>query len=224
MPTVTSNRTEYATFVAKDSVEHHRGQAGVGTGTERFAEQRGAIAAVAAEQPQPVAGDDRDEAVSRRASGRLLNLYAGRNDRVRACHSQRLPCPSRDGNRAVDRLPFEYRESPERTTIAYVSFCRVSRSLRGGPPIAGGCTGASRFPTHFAERVRRASRCTLRRGLATAYRAGLGRRSRSERKQRYATSPPGFVRRPRMGRFWSAAASLARLKRWQGWRTSETWS
>ena len=160
----------------------------------------------------------------RRASGRLLNLYAGRNDRVRACHSQRLPCPSRDGNRAVDRLPFEYRESPERTTIAYVSFCRVSRSLRGGPPIAGGCTGASRFPTHFAERVRRASRCTLRRGLATAYRAGLGRRSRSERKQRYATSPPGFVRRPRMGRFWSAAASLARLKRWQGWRTSETWS
>jgi hypothetical protein len=48
------------------AVEHHRGQAGVGTGTERFAEQRGAIAAVAAEKPQPVAGDDRDEAVSSR--------------------------------------------------------------------------------------------------------------------------------------------------------------
>ena len=45
------------------AVEHHRGQAGIGQGTEWFAEQRGVVAAIAAQQGQPVAGDDRDEAV-----------------------------------------------------------------------------------------------------------------------------------------------------------------
>jgi hypothetical protein len=60
-------------------------------------------------------------------------------------------------------------------------------------------------------------------GIAQGY-ATLGQigfSERSPRSARYATSPPGFVPRPRTGRFWSAAASLERLKRSRG---SETWS
>ena len=53
-----------------------------------------------------------------------------------------------------------------------------------------------------------------RAGLRDAWaRSAFPNAPATPRSARYATSPPGFVLRPRTGRSWSAAASLARSKR-----------
>jgi adenylate cyclase len=67
-------------------------------------------------------------------------------------------------------------------------------------------------------------RAGIAQGYATLGRSAFPNARATPRSARYATSPPGFVLRPRTDRSWSAAASLKRSERSRGSRISETWS